>query len=1025
MPVSSDFPSANVAVPELSPAKANPRQETSNEMRECVEQVLRTDARVPVSTYRVQMHKGFTFADAQAITGYLKQLGIGDFYSSPIFEARPNSMHGYDVTRHDRLNPELGGSQGFTSFSAELQRQGLGLLLDIVPNHMGVGNDSIWWQDVLENGHASRYSEYFDIDWKPLKPALRNKLLLPILGNQYGAELESKHIQLSVEDGRPLIHYYDHTMPVAPRTVHLIFDQADGGDNPIPQSFRDLLEQIEQLPPHETSNDDLREKRQAQLAELLPRLRDALRSAEMQPVIQRALATFNGIEGDPHSFDRLHVLLDAQPYRLASWRTSAEEINYRRFFDVNDLVGLRMENPEVFAATHCLIRSLLASRQVTGLRIDHCDGMFNPRQYLIRLQLLYLASQCAGPAPRQETAANGIERSVLDPVRGYDWSQSQGPLYTVVEKILEPREYLPPEWPVRGTSGYDFVYLANGIFIQSANEKRFNLLYAQVLGHPADPDDIIYRSKLQVMQTALASEVYALTNLLSRIAASNRGARDFTDNLLETVLRHTIAAFPVYRTYIDDRGQYGDRDVAFVRYAISRAKRLTPDIDASAFDFLRETLLLQNASQGTRQKPDPQILYFALKFQQLTGPIMAKGVEDTAFYVYTRFLSSNEVGGSAKSFGISLDTFHQSNQERLKHSPDTMLTTSTHDTKRSEDVRNRLNVLSEIPQLWSASVRRWQRMNSKFKQKMEDGRIAPDNNEEYLLYQTILGAWPWQMESLQDRESYVERIKQYASKALSEAKVNLSWINPDPEYIKAVHAFISGIMMPGPKGKESPFIASLNALLPQLQLFGAVNSLAQVVLKTAVPGIPDFYQGNELWELSLVDPDNRRPVDYGQRAGYLNALQWLAQREGPAAVCRDVLSNLADGRAKLWTTHRALQLRQQEHAIFRRGEYTALEVAGEHQENVIAFLRRDPASKRSVLAVLPRFAYTLMRGKLELPLGPAWGNDQLRIPASAGTRYTNVFTGESLAVPAQQNLGLSTILASYPVALLVSADEGL
>jgi len=1017
MSATSHLSSSEVALPERAAVKANPRQEASNEMRECVERVLHTDARVAVSTYRVQMHKDFNFADAQAIVGYLKQLGIGDFYSSPIFEARPNSMHGYDVTRHDRLNPEIGGNEGFENFSAELQRQGLGLLLDIVPNHMGVGNDSIWWQDVLENGHASQYSEFFDIDWKPLKAALRNKLLLPILGNQYGAELESKHIQVSIEDGRPLIHYYDHTMPVAPRTVHLIFDAEQ-----VPQNFRELLQQIDQLPPHETTNDDLREQRRERLAQLLPELRSALRSPELQPVIQNALETINGVDGDPHSFDRLHILLDAQPYRLASWRTSAEEINYRRFFDINDLVGLRMENPAVFAATHCLIRSLIASHKVTGLRIDHCDGMFNPRQYLIRLQLLYLASQCAGEAPRQETAANGIERSILDPVRGYDWSQSQGPLYTVVEKILEPREYLPPEWPVRGTSGYDFVYLANGIFIQSANEKRFNLLYAQVLGHPADPDEIIYRSKLQVMQTALASEVYALTNLLSKIAASNRRARDFTDNILETVLRHTIAAFPVYRTYIDDRGEYSERDVAFLRYSIARAKRLNPDIDASAFDFLRETLLLQNSSPAAKQKPDPQILYFALKFQQLTGPVMAKGVEDTTFYVYTRFLSSNEVGGSAKSFGISLETLHQSNQERLRHSPDTMLTTSTHDTKRSEDVRNRLNVLSELPQLWSSSVHRWQRMNSKFKQRMEDGRMAPDNNEEYLLYQTILGAWPWQMESQQDREDYVERIKQYAFKALSEAKVNLSWINPDPEYMKGVHAFIGAILMPGTRGKETPFVASLKGLLPQLKLFGAVNSLAQVVLKIAVPGIPDFYQGNELWELNLVDPDNRRPVDYRLRAGYLDALHALAEREGPAAVCRDVLGNLVDGRAKLWTTHRALQLRTREHALFRRGEYVALEVPGERQENVIAFLRRDTASERSVLAVMPRFAYTLMRGKAELPLGEAWGKDQLQIPVSPGTRYTNVFTGESVTVPEQQNLPLSTLLGSYPVGLFISEE---
>src|SRR5271156_4451358 len=422
MSATSHLSSSEVALPELSPVKANPRQEASNEMRECVERVLHTDARVPVSTYRMQMHKGFSFADAQTIIGYLKQLGVGDFYSSPIFEARPGSMHGYDLTRHDRLNPELGGEEGFAGFSAELQRQGIGLLLDIVPNHMGVGNDSIWWQDVLENGHASQYSEYFDIDWKPLKAAMRNKLLLPILGDQYGAELEARHIQVSIEDGRPLIHYYDHTMPLAPRTLPILFADLSPADPPIPEPLRAQLRQLRDIPPHETSDDELRERRRAQLAELLPRLREELRSAEMQPIIQHALESINGVEGDPHSFDRLHLLLDAQPYRLASWRTSGEEINYRRFFDVNDLVGLRMENPAVFAETHCLIRSLIASHKVTGLRIDHCDGMFNPRQYLIRLQLLYLASQCGGPKAKGPTSPNGIESEVRERLRGYDWA---------------------------------------------------------------------------------------------------------------------------------------------------------------------------------------------------------------------------------------------------------------------------------------------------------------------------------------------------------------------------------------------------------------------------------------------------------------------------------------------------------------------------------------------------------------------------------------------------------------------------
>jgi (1->4)-alpha-D-glucan 1-alpha-D-glucosylmutase len=986
--------------PKVSP---NSREEAAAEFKDCVERVIHTDARVPVSTYRVQMHKDFTFAQAAGITGYLKKLGVGEFYSSPIFEARPGSVHGYDVTRHDRLNPEIGGDEGFEAFSAELQRQGIGLLLDIVPNHMGVGNDSIWWQDVLENGHASQYSEYFDIDWKPLKPALRDKLLLPILGDQYGAELEAKHIQVSIENGQARIHYYDHCMPVAPRTVEMIFDHMG---EPIPGPLNEVLTRIRELPPHETINDELREERRAQLAVLLPRLQEILRSPEMRPMIDRALNAINGVEGDAHSFDQLHQLLDAQPYRLASWRTSAEEINYRRFFDVNDLVGLRMENPEVFRETHGQVRALIATHKVTGLRIDHCDGMFNPRQYLIRLQLLYLASQCGGPEPLLETAANGIERAILDPVRGYDWSKSQGPLYVVVEKILEPHEYLPTEWPVRGTSGYDFVYLANGIFIRKENEKRFNTIYEQVLGHSVDPDELIYRSKLQVMQTALASEVYVLTNLLSRIAAANRRARDFTDNILETVIRETIASFPVYRTYIDDRGEYGERDVAFLRSAIARAKRLNPDINVSAFDFLRETLLL-------KPKIDPQMLYFALKFQQLTGPVMAKGVEDTAFYVYTRFLSSNEVGGSAKSFGISLETLHQSNEERLRHSPDSMLTTSTHDTKRSEDVRNRLNVISELPQQWGQSIRKWQRMNSKFKQKLEDGRTAPDNNEEYLLYQTILGAWPWEMESLEDRKAFVERIRQYAAKALAEAKVNLSWINPDPDYVKAVHSFIDAILLPNAKGKESQFVASLKDLLPQLKFFGALNSLAQVVLKVSVPGVPDFYQGSELWDLSLVDPDNRRPVNYDLRVTYLDELLAAPENE----VAADLLAHVEDGRCKLWTMHRALTLRNQQHALFRRGEYVALEVEGDRKEHVIAFMRKDAASGRTLLTVLPRFACTLMKGKLQWPLADAWGNDRLKLPA--GTTYRNAFTGEHLTV-AEDGLRLSEIFATYPVALLLS-----
>ncbi|HEY3990277.1 MAG TPA: malto-oligosyltrehalose synthase [Acidobacteriaceae bacterium] len=992
--------------------------------QDCIHSLLQTDVRVPIATYRAQMHRGFPFDQAAAIVPYLQRLGMGDFYASPISEARPGSMHGYDIIRHDRLNPELGGAERFGPFAETLREHGMGLLLDIVPNHMGIGRDSVWWQDVLENGHASRYANFFDIDWNPLKQEMRNKLLLPILGNQYGEELEAGHIQVALEDGRFYVKYYDQRMPASPRSIPLIFFRRPIGTLPgeqetedMPPGLAEVLRELTQLPPHETTDPQLQADRQQRLAALLPRLRAVLTSEEAQPAIARALRAINGTEGDAHSFDALDEFLNVQPYRLAYWRTSAEEINYRRFFDINDLVGLRMETPEVFAETHCLIRELLAKKQVTGLRIDHCDGMFNPRQYLIRLQLLYLASQCAGPRPESETAANGIERAVLDQVRGYDWSASHGPLYVVVEKILEPREHMPQEWPVHGTSGYDFVYFANNIFIQRENLKAFNTLYERVLGHSMNPDLIIYRSKLQVMQSSLASEVHVLTNMLSKIAAADRHARDFTDNILEGVIRETIACFPVYRTYTDERGMYPERDIGFIQSAIRQAKRRNPDIDASAFDFLCDMLLLRPRQKAAKREPDPQQLRFALKFQQLTGPVMAKGVEDTTFYVYNRFLSSNEVGGDTRSFGITLEQWHASNQERLEVVPDSMLTTSTHDTKRSEDMRNRLNVLSEIPNAWAGAVRRWQRANAKAKRTLADGRVAPDANEEYLLYQTIAGVWPWREDEPGCRESVLKRLQEYAAKALSEAKVNLSWINPDPEYVAAVQGFLAQIILPDKRGRETAFMQTLQKLLPQIKVFGAVNSLAQLVLKATCPGVPDFYQGMELWDLSLVDPDNRRPVDYALRERMLAHLDELAAEQGPAAVAAEVTHEISDGAIKLWTTAQVLRLRREEHALFRHGSYLPLYAAGAAEPHLIAHARQY--EEKTVIVAVPRFACSLMRGEIALTLGKAWKDWSLSLLSELHGGYRNIFTGETIS--AETTLPLAEVFDSYPVAVLVKA----
>ncbi|MGC2619806.1 MAG: malto-oligosyltrehalose synthase [Acidobacteriaceae bacterium] len=978
---------------------------------DCIQREPRTGARAPLSTYRLQLHAGFPFAAAEAVLPYLKDLGIGDCYASPIFEARPGSMHGYDVTRHDRLNPELGGEEGYARFAGRLRDLGMGLLLDIVPNHMGVGNDSLWWQDVLENGRASEFADYFDIDWTPLNPDMQGKLLLPILGGQYGEELESKRIQVVNQDGSLWIRYFDHLIPIAPRTLHVIFPDAELHELGVPQSFREILRDAAHIPPHDTTDASLKTQRRQQLEELRPRLRNALLSDEMQPALHKALERINGVEGKPESFDRLHELLELQPSRLAYWRVSAEEINYRRFFDINDLVGLRMENPRVFAATHCLIRRLLARKEVTGLRIDHCDGLFNPMQYLIRLQMLYVASQCIGENPQEPVAPNGIELQVRDAMRDQDWATAQGPLYVVVEKILEPQEAMPPEWPVRGTSGYDFVYSGNQIFISNDNERRFTEFYDALTGRRSDPETLIYESKLSVMRNALSSEVYVLTNLLSRLASQNRRARDFTDDLLETAIRETIACFPVYRTYIDHRGQYSDRDRAFISQAITRAKNRNREMDASVFNFLESTLLL-HGERGDHA--EPREFYFALKFQQLTGPVMAKGVEDTAFYVYSRFISSNDVGSSMEAFGISIDAFHESNRERLRTAPDAMLATSTHDTKRSEDVRNRLNVLSEMTWLWPSYVRRWIRMNAKHKRTLADGRIAPDANEEYFLYQTLAGAWPWKTPTGQDREQFVERIQQYMTKALSEAKVNLSWTNPNPAYVDAVHHFVRSILMPDGRNKETRFVETLQEILPAVQLFGAVNSLAQVVLKIASPGVPDFYQGTEMWDLSLVDPDNRRPVDYELRRMALAALRGEAVRRGELAVCRDVVHTPEDGRIKLWTIHKALQLRNRIPETFRRGEYVPLEVSKDHVERVIAFARG-----RDVVAVVPRFAYSLVDGKPEMPLAAAWGEGELVIPGMANVAFENVFTGTWVTTDAEGRVPLRTVFAEFPVALLV------
>src|SRR5437016_3208976 len=940
----------------------------SSGISECLDRLAAQKRAVrPLSTYRLQFNAGFRFEEASRLVGYLHALGVSHIYSSPVLKAREGSLHGYDITDHNSLNPEIGGYEDFQNLVRELKNYGMGQILDFVPNHMGVGlGINPWWWDVLANGRASEFAEFFDIDWNPLKAELQNKLLLPILGDQYGAELIAGNIRLALDEQGFHIQYYDKKLPIDPQTIPVIFDSVS---NEIQhQELRSVLSGLRNLPSHSITEGELVRQRRRAIIPLCDTLYRLIHETpEIQQLTERAMEQCNGKPEEPRSFDCLHRLLEAQVYRFANWRVSGEEINYRRFFDINDLVGLRMENPHVFAATHQLLRKLMAEDAIQGLRIDHCDGLLNPVQYMVRLQMLYAASQCSGAAPKPPLAENGIEMEVQQVFGQHDWMSEHAPFYTVVEKILEPGEDLPTAWPIDGTSGYNFTTLVNGVFIERRHERAVTNLYHRFTGASQDVDTLIYNSKKLIMHASLASEVDVLAHMLDEISSTDWYARDFTRKALRDVIRETIACFPVYRTYIDERGQMTDRDRAHINDAVVRAKRRNPDKAPASFDFLRDILLLKHRDGRDESDLHKKKLYFTLKFQQLTGPVMAKGLEDTTCYVYNRFLSVNEVGGSPKQFGISMDEFHEGNLKRAAHWPFSMLATSTHDTKRSEDVRARLNVLSEMPKPWASQTFKWRKTNRTRKRMIADGRSVPDLNEEYFLYQTLVGSWPFDFHLEQVRKSYIERIKQYMTKAVHEAKVNLSWINDDPNYVEALQLFIEKILSPGPRSRPNAFLEQIQSFVPAVAFFGAINSLAQRLLTITTPGNPDIYQGTELWDLSLVDPDNRRPVDYEERQRLLTELDRKAEAGNLLRLCAELMADFYDGRIKLWTTMQALRFRRDHRELFQVGRYIPLHASGAKGDHVVAFARENH-NQVAIIAV-PRFSYILSGGALRPPLG--------------------------------------------------------
>jgi (1->4)-alpha-D-glucan 1-alpha-D-glucosylmutase len=976
------------------------------------------------ATYRLQLGSALGFEAVARLAAYLDTLGISDVYLSPCFRCGPDSSHGYDVTDHNAFNPELGSAADFDRMAADLAARGLGVILDVVPNHMGIAGDANpWWLDVLENGPASPRAEFFDIDWTPVKPELLHRVLLPILPDQYGRVLESQQLQLELADGAFHLRYAGARLPIAPDTYpQVLGDRLDalskrlGAEDAALQELRSILTALEHLPGR-TETDPRRIEERLREKEIIKRRLTALtkESAEVREHIEETIRRFNGTPGDPASFDALDRLLTEQTYRLADWRVAGDEVNYRRFFDVSQLAAIRMERRPVFDATHELVLRLVGEGKVNGLRVDHPDGLYAPGEYFRRLQEGALIATARRLIPEiDETDTEAVV--ALHRTRAADRASAADarPIWIAAEKILGPDENLPDWWTVAGTTGYDFLASVNGLFVDRGTSRKMSTVYSRFVGDPTPMDDQAYVAKRLIMQVSMASEITQLGHHLDRMSERNRLSRDYTLANLIRAIREVVAAFSVYRTYVgDEGGEPSPRDRAYIETAVAEAKRRNPTINVSVFDFLRDVLLLRYP--GSRD-PDEHAAqrHFAMRFQQTTGPVTAKGVEDTAFYVYNRLVSLNEVGGDPARYGEPPAAFHEKNAHRLERWPESMLATTTHDTKRGEDVRARINVLSEVPATWAAEVRHWRGIARRFKQTV-DGRAAPDSNDEYLLYQTLIGAWPAGDE--QTLETFTGRVVAYMEKATKEAKRRTSWVNPNEHYDRAVREFVSGLLAP-----DGPFCPDFQPFQRLIAAHGAINSLAQTLLKAVSPGIPDFYQGTELWDLSLVDPDNRRLVDFARRQELLDTLHGRIEAAGPdlTDVCRELLEQWTDGRVKLYLTHRALTLRRARARLFALGAYRALASGGQHADHVVALARRDGAD--AVVAAVPRLTARLGGLTGSFPLGESiWEHTWVEVGDDLEGVYREHFTGLTLETERRDGaatLSCPALFDHFPVALL-------
>jgi len=877
------------------------------------------------STYRLQLTGEFGFKQAAAIVGYLSELGISHIYSSPILQAGPGSTHGYDVVDHGRVSTDLGGADGFEHLSASLRDRSMGLVIDIVPNHMAIGgSDNRWWWDVLENGPSSKFASYFDVEWDSPEQRLHNLVLLPWLGDHYGRVLEASELKLARGGSDFAVIYKERSFPVAPRSLGTLLASAALGCNSARLSF--IADGLVNLPlPTATDQVDIVRRHRDKL--VLQTLLEEL-IANNETVTKAIDAVIDATNADP---DLLDAVLDRQNYRLAFWRTADRDLGYRRFFDINSLVGLRIENQPVFDDVHQLPLRWIADGLVDGLRVDHVDGLRDPTGYVQRL------------------------------------AESSSHTWIVVEKILAPTEKLHSDWPVAGTTGYDFLNLCNGLFVDPAGEKPLTDFYASFTGEPTDYQSFCREKKRAIMDGGLGSDLNRLTNLLLQVCERHRRHRDYTRHQLHEALREVIACFPVYRTYVrPDAPSPDSACAAYIVDAISAARASRPDLDGDLLDFIGDLLLRRVAGNAETE--------LMMAFQQVTPPAIAKGIEDTVFYCFNRMISLNEVGGDPGMFGVAPSQFYAAAEQRFRDWPGSMLASSTHDTKRSEDIRARLNLLSEIPERWCAAVTRWSNQNeqhwpSEFR----------DRNVEYHLYQSLVGAWPISQ----------KRILRYLEKLVREAKVHTSWTTPDETYEKNVSEFVAAIM------NDEVFVSDLTEFVRPLIAPGRTNSLAQTLIKLTFPGIPDIYQGTELWSLSLVDPDNRQPVDYAERVRLLKEVA-----ETPVS---EIIRRSNEGLPKLWLVRQALRLRNRMPDAFGiSGEFQRLKVNGGRSENIIAYSRGSRAATQ-IATIVPR---------LVARLGADWGDTSIDLPDG---RWRNELTGEPIG---GGRALIADLLKQFPVCLL-------